>query len=229
MRRLSLPRRIMFSAVIACGLLVPAPLQAQIYSPWYAPSSSGYGYGGSFASTPAQGYLNGMSEVIRAQGEANANNAKAAIDGETARSKYIENRLQWQRTYYEMKGDYHEYYEENYAKPGREKYKNYLAHAESGVPEKLSPSTVDYSVGGIEWPQPLQADQFGEARREVEELLSLRAATGNTSTVVNDLAQAIKRLQNLLKGSISSMNTQEYIAARNFLESLSYEVRYSKD
>src|SRR5438128_828828 len=59
----------------------------------------GYGHGGTVESN----YMNGMANVIRAQGQVNAYNAQAAINYEQARSKYLDNKKKWTENYYQMK------------------------------------------------------------------------------------------------------------------------------
>src|SRR5262245_44306190 len=57
----------------------------------------GYGYGGG---TVAGSYLQGMSQVVAAQGQYNEATAKAAISYEEARTKYIDNSKLWTDTYF---------------------------------------------------------------------------------------------------------------------------------
>ena len=86
-------------AVAAVGVAA-ANSQTQPITP---PSQNVYGgggyFGGSHASTAAEGQLRGMGDLVRSQGQANLSNSAAAINYSVARKNEIENRNQWTHTY----------------------------------------------------------------------------------------------------------------------------------
>src|SRR5579863_7660815 len=72
------------SGVVGAGLGAAAAGGGRWYEPYGYGGYGGYGYGG-FASTPAQGYMQGMASVIRAEGQAAQYQSQAAINYEQAR------------------------------------------------------------------------------------------------------------------------------------------------
>ncbi|HTI50672.1 MAG TPA: hypothetical protein VL475_06970, partial [Planctomycetaceae bacterium] len=57
----------------------------------YGYGGMGYGMGGYGGGTAAGNYLQGMSQVVRAQGQYNEQTSRAMINYEDARTKYIDN------------------------------------------------------------------------------------------------------------------------------------------
>src|SRR3954470_17305061 len=61
------------------------------------------------ASTAAEGYANGMSNVISAQGQKNVSDSQAAINLTQARSSQIDNQVKSVNAFWEKKGVYSEH------------------------------------------------------------------------------------------------------------------------
>lgn len=193
---------------------------------YYAGVPYPYGrYGYRFTSNPIEGARYGMAEVIRARGQAYEARARGMINYEEARSKYLDNRKKWTETYWELKrmgeAERRKEFEET-----RARQEAYLAAKGSSYPPRLSPSELDPTTGKIYWPEPLTADIYAELREELEELFVLRAYTGSSRRYGAEIHEKARAMQGLLKEQIRSMPTGEYIAARNFLESLAFEGRY---
>src|SRR6478672_2396235 len=63
-----------------------------------------FGYTGGFGGGTLEGnYLQGMSQVIRSEGEYNYNTAQAGISFEEARSKYLDNQKKWSQNLFQMR------------------------------------------------------------------------------------------------------------------------------
>src|SRR5579864_1443196 len=63
-----------------------------------------FGYGGGFGGGTLEGnYLQGMSQVIRSEGEYNLNTAQAEISWEEARGKYLDNQKKWSQNLFQMR------------------------------------------------------------------------------------------------------------------------------
>ena len=103
-----------------------------------------------------------------------------------------------------------------------------VRYAQAGKPARLSPSELDSVSGGISWPILLQKAEFAEQREQLEQLFTKRAQGGAvgpdqlteirrlTTSMIDDLKQQLK------KGEVKQM---DYVPAKRFLESLSFEAQ----
>jgi hypothetical protein len=185
----------------------------------------GYGWGG--GGTAAANYAQGMSQVIRAQGQYNKDTAESKIKYEEARTKYIDNQKKWSETYFAMR-------EENQAKQAAKFEKSRYSQetltqaARSGIPKPLSGQAYDPISGRVTWPETLQTSEYAETRKDVEQLLELRASTssnGGSGGYSAKIHENIEKMIAILKGNIHNLPTHDYISARKFLDSLAYTVR----
>lgn len=192
--------------------------------PWYRPygySHRPYGYGGEYYAagySPVEGYQRGLADVIRARGEAAESYSHAAINREIARSKYLDNKLKWTDIYWKRKRLGEAELAKNYDRM-RARRDTYLAANRDRQPEVLAPSQLDLHSGEIEWPEPLQGPAYAELRKQIEEELKLQADTGTNSNAGKIRVHA-RQMQNILKDHIREMDSNEYIAARKFLDRL---------
>ncbi|MGQ0634424.1 MAG: hypothetical protein ACT4QC_07435 [Planctomycetaceae bacterium] len=177
----------------------------------------GGGWGGG---TVAGNYMQGMSQVVAAQGQYNESTARAAISYEEARSKYIDNSKKWTDTYFQMR-------EENEARTAerRERAKHspetLRLAAQSGLPRPLSSEALDPLTGRIQWPEALQAPEYAQSREKLERLFEIRATTSGGGTGMS-IQQATREMIEILKSNIQKIPTGDYIAARKFLDSLAH-------
>ena len=116
--------RLLIVAVFTAFLDVTSPKAfAQYGVPyWTGPpgviswgSDWGYGWGPS-ATTFAESYAYGVADVIRAHGQANYLDSEALANVEEARRRFIQNRLDWTNTYFDMRRA-NEYYRESRRRP----------------------------------------------------------------------------------------------------------------
>jgi hypothetical protein len=193
------------------------------YPPYAPPSYYGYPYGGSYASTAADGYARGIGEVIRAQGEYNLSTSAAAVNLSEARRREIENDKLWVQTYFETR-EINRQAREAELKRERGNPEDWIRFAQAGRPKLLSNSDLDAVTGKIRWPLLLTAQEYSAQRADLERVFTDRAYHGMVSlnglTRVNDLTDAMLAS---LKTQIRELPPDQYIEARRFLESLAYE------
>jgi hypothetical protein len=178
------------------------------------------------ASTAAEGYARGLSDVIRSQGAANLLNSQAAINATEAEKKSIENREQWTSTYFQMRKENRE---ARAAESGpRSSAEDLVRYAQMGKPKILGSNELDKVSGKIFWPIALTTDEYSDSRKQLDDIFARRAKYGDISmgelmNVVNITNQMIEQL----KSQIKNIPGMEYSKAKAFLVSLAYEVQRS--
>ncbi len=182
----------------------------------------GYGWGG--GGTAAGNYAQGMSQVIRAQGQFNKDNAEAGIKYEEARTKYIDNKKKWTDTYFAMREQNQSKQAEKFER-SRHSTETLTQAARSGVPRPLSTETFDPITGRIAWPEILQTTEYMALREDVEHLLELRASTSGGGGYASKIHTDVEQMIALLKSNIQNLPSNDYIIARKFLDSLAFTVR----
>lgn len=201
---------------------------------WYRPGGYGYGYGGwgwnSGASTVAGGYGEGMSQVIRAQGQANKDDAEARLTREEARTKNIENNQKAADAYWAMKDRYRQHKESERQRNAERAAKNRakLENADIGPRyQGLGPDGFDSVTGKINWPTVLQTSDFEEYRTKLDQLFEYRTLIGCAagSTNSKDIKSATDAMRDALKQQITKLSPDDYIDARKFIDGLAYEGR----
>ena len=188
---------------------------------YYAPPAPYY-YD-SRASTPAESYARGMSDVIRSQGQYNVATSEAAINMTQAQRQYIQNRDQWTNTFFQMREANRMYRDR--ARSPRPTTEQMVRWAQAGRPERLSPSELDMVSGRINWPLLLTADRYAKQRVELESLFAQRAAGAVTWENSTEIDQVTKAMLEELKGQVREVPQMDYIAAKRFLESLAHEAK----
>jgi hypothetical protein len=208
-------------SVMAVALVADSAL-AQVR--WYRPPvvvgpGYSYGYGGYYGGySPVEGYQRGMADVIRARGEAAENVSRARINNEEARSKYLDNKLKWTEIYWERKRLGEAELAKDYAK-ARERREYWKETTRDRTPETLHPSQFNAQTGDLEWPEALQGAIYANSRKEIEAELQLQATTGTTANA-GKIRTLARQMQDELKDHIREMSSNEYIAARKFLDRL---------
>jgi hypothetical protein len=192
---------------------VPAPSTVNTYGGW--------GWGGTGGGTVAGNALNGMASVISAKGDYNLSTSAAAVNMTQAQKNEIENRQQWTNTYFEMRDTNRK---ARAAERGPNPTMEQMARmARQGLPKPLSPSQVDPVSGQIHWPGPLQEDSFQPQRGEVERVFTARARYGSLGYSDQlKVRQATDVMLDGLKAQIQQIPPPDYIASRDFLQSLTY-------
>lgn len=227
-------KRIALALTFLCVCFGTALDARPAHAIWYHPGGvgfgmgyglGGYGWGGGWGGGTAYGNAaQGMSQMIRAQGEYNKDTAESYIKYEDARTKYIDNQKKWTETFFAMR-------EQNQAKQAEKFEKNrhsaetLTLAARSGVPRPLSTEAFDPVTGRITWPDALMASDYAALREDVEHQLELRTTTSGGGQYAMKLREDIEKMIALLKSQIQNLPTHDYITARKFLDSLAYAVR----
>lgn len=205
--------------VVASGLLLFLPgagLLAQVYE--------GYPYIDDRASTPAESYARGMSDVIRSEGAYNLATSEAAINMTEAQRREIENRQQWTNAYFSMRQANRNY---RAAERGpRPTMAQLVRYAQADQPKPLSPSELDNVSGQIRWPRLLRADAFADSRGELEELFRQWASVGAANT--EELSAIRQRTDSMLaelQTQVRSAPPSDYLIAKRFIQSLAYQAQ----
>jgi hypothetical protein len=181
------------------------------------------GYPGAYhASTAAEGYANGMSNVVRAQGDYNLATSAAVVNMTQAQRTEIENHKIATQTYFDMRRINKEARDAERPKPPTQE--QLIRMAQVGMPKRLTSSDLDPVSGQIRWPMLLTADDYTTQRPEVEKAFSDRAKQGGMKLDDFTKVQKVtKEMAAVLKTKIRDFPANQYMAAKRFLESLAYE------
>lgn len=197
---------------------VPAPTTVNAYG----------GYPGSYGSSTAAGSaMNGMANAISAKGNYNLSTSAAAVNMTQAQSNEMQNHMQYENTYFQMK-DANQAYQQAHAQP-RPTEQELARLAREEAPQPVSPSDVNTVTGKINWPNVLQDDSFSADRSALEQLSAKKAADGSLS--IPDEMAARKTIESMfaeLKSQITEVPPQDYLASRNFLRSMIYDLAHSQ-
>lgn len=204
-------------AALALLVLVAScaePVHAQYYGgpggSWYQPS---------YSSTLEEGAQRGYADIVRSRGMANLMNSQAAKEYELARREYLDNRLKATQTYFEMRRYNQEARAAERSSPlSTEQYVR-LAHQQA--PERLSVSQLDPFTGKVTWPAPLQRAEYAELVGRIDTLFAVRAE--GTVLTHGEIQAACDELLARLQKDISKFKSNDYIQAKHFVQSLSYE------
>lgn len=174
------------------------------------------------ASTVGESYARGMSDMVRSAGEANLNNSAAAINYTEARSNELDNRLKGTNTFFEMRRVNRE--ARAAERRPRATQQDLIRYSKAAAPKELSSSELDPITGRVRWPVALLDDAFTEYREQLEPLLEQRAKEGFLKSEPRRTATGLGRqMQTELKGRIHDYASSDYLAAKNFLVSLTLE------
>jgi hypothetical protein len=185
---------------------------------------NGYFPGYVQTSTAAQGAAYGRSAVIRSQGQYVLDATQAASQFQTARSQEIDNRYKSTQAYFDLK----RINAENRAalRGPRPTEEQLVRWAQAGAPQSLSDSQVNASTGAIDWPIALMLDDMAAQRKIVQSIYSERARVGTiTPQQLITSQQTIDSMIAILKDHIKDFDPNTYLAGKNFLESLGYELK----
>jgi hypothetical protein len=197
---------------------VPAPSTGNYYGGW-----PGYSGGG----TVAGNALNGMANVISAQGQRNLSNSAAAINWTQARKNEIQNREQWTNTYFAMRNTQRQAMA---AERGPNLTMEQLAQiAKQGVPRPLAPNQMDPVTGRLYWPSALQQDCFARQRQVLDQALAMQARYGGLDYANQmDARKAVNDMFRQLKAQIDQIPQPDYMNCRSFLQRIMYATTGSR-
>lgn len=185
--------------------------------------SSGEGFRGWYdqphASTLEEGIQRGYADIVRSRGMANLLNSEAAKNYEDARRYALENRLKATQTYFEMRR-----YNAEARRAARStplSMEQYVRLARQQAPSRLSVSQLDPFTGKVSWPVVLQRPEYDELRSNIDTLFSVRASGAVLS--YGEIDKACEQFLEVLKRDLETFDQNDYILAKNFIQSLAYE------
>ncbi|MFN0055610.1 MAG: hypothetical protein ACKV0T_25970 [Planctomycetales bacterium] len=97
--------------------------------------------------------------------------------------------------------------------------------AQRGVAQPLNDDELDPRTGKVAWPKLLTGSDYGQERRLIEQWLAERAAAPTERRSPKAPREAVEAMLTTLRGQIRDLPTNDYIAARKFLESLAASLR----
>ena len=181
------------------------------------------------ASTVAEGRGRAMSDVIRARGQYQMDSAQARVTRSEARSRELDNHLKAGQTYFAMRNMNREQRfgtaEDKYAHK-RANEEKYFRHAQKGSPDQLSSRQLDPITGKINWPFSLMDEKYAPYRQELDKQFDAWARGGGYPTyeVYKQVRKASGEMLALLKKDIKTMETKDYLQAKNFINALAHQV-----
>jgi hypothetical protein len=198
---------------------------SQPYTPAVPPPSmttSYGGYGGYGGGTTAAGSaMNGLGNAMSGAGSMHLSNSAAAINMTQAQKNEIQNQQLGATTYFQMR-DQNETWQKAHrdTPPTKEEMARW---ARDAAPKPVTASEVDPSTGRINWPAMLQQDSFGPQRTDLDQLMAKKATYGQLSYADQmDAHNTIESMFAILKSQVKTALPAEYVASRNFLQTLIY-------
>jgi len=181
------------------------------------------------ASTVAESRARGVADITRSRSQSAIDYSQAASGWEEARSRELDNRLKSTQTYFEMRRiNREERYgtkEEKYEKK-RANEEDFAKRARKGDPNELTDKQLDPLTGKISWPFELMTPEYKEYRAQLDELFEKRARHGGqvsyetyeeTNKATDDLLAALKK-------DIRKLGSKKYVAGKQFVNALAYQV-----
>ena len=187
--------------VLTCAIAAPAAAQQQP------------------AGSQEESLARGFADVVRAQGMRELQQSEVVKNSELARRQYIENRLLATQTYYDMRRLNQE--ERRSDRPGPLPFDSYVRLARQQAPNRLSVSELDPLTGAIYWPPSLRRENYAADRAAIETAFRQRAA----AVVPNSggIVALCDGLMLKLNADVDTFVPNDFILAKNFIESLKYE------
>ena len=225
----------MFAGAILAALVTTAAYgQTYVAGGGSGNSSSGYhfphgGYGshysGYHSSTHEEGVLRGLADLTRAGGDANYMNSLAAINRQEAVKRYLENKEQNTETYFRVRQINRAAREAQRPQPLT--HEQYVALAKKLAPDRLTAQQYDRVLGRLTWPAPLMGEEFAAERLAIEKMFAGRTPVdvGVGSAFHGKVRQLSSSMREKLQDNLSELSPMEFIAAKEFLDSLSYEAQ----
>jgi hypothetical protein len=181
------------------------------------------------ASTFEEGVLTGQARYLHSLGLYNQLTADALVRREEARTKALENEQLRVNTFFKLKTINAEYRAQYKPQPLTKAVLDQRNLADQ--PKRLNAREYNVDSGSLQWPAALQAEAFDAHRLALDNLFHRRTAGefGPNSRFYLEVSQTTGQMKDmLLKYSKSPecwFGQQEYVGAKNFLDSLKHEAR----
>jgi hypothetical protein len=177
------------------------------------------------ASVPGQGLDYGVARLLRGEGAYLRDASEAALNLTEVQRRGVENWKKTLETRYEMQQLHHQVLAAERGKPLTEA--DFHRMSQLGKPRRLTPSELETVTGQIDWPLVLQSEMFATYRDWLDQLFADRAYHGTFG--LEQYLQAERSthdMQELLRFHITDFEPMDYMKARRFLESLSFEAKF---
>ncbi|MBN2023242.1 MAG: hypothetical protein JW809_10675 [Pirellulales bacterium] len=176
------------------------------------------------ATTPAEGFAQGVAAVLRARGEAALDASLAARHRAEAQRIAIENQRLQARVFAEIQQTHRE--RRAAERAHRPSGADLMRLARENAPRRLSPGELHAVTGKITWPVLLREEMYRTPRMIIEAIFARRAVQKTLSA--DDLAGVRGAAETMLDGlrqQIRQVAAADFMASKNFLASLVYESR----
>jgi GNAT superfamily N-acetyltransferase len=181
--------------------------------------------------TIAGSYWSGMAAYMQALGQYNYNTSLALREAQEARRAWLENNLEAEQKYFEMRRINQENWLAQHPRLTSEQVANI---EQSRLPKRLTASELDPTWGVIQWPAVLRRPEFEQYRVSLQDLFAHRREqnSGIGTETYNEVQQLTRQMREVLNREVPTnehqvMTQMEWIHAARFLESLAYEARFA--
>ncbi len=207
--------------ILAVAILL-APLSiatAQWYGDWGPP--------GYYASTPVEGYANGLSNMMRSAGVANLLDSQALVYQQQAQSAALDNDVKYAQAYYARKQTRDSYMADKRAR--RSQTTEAAFRQAPAPPQRLTSNELDPVSGELYWPAGLSGDDFQPLEAKLQTMFTSRAQSpASFGPEQSQQSRAlIGEMRALLKGKATTLPNQEWVEADGFLRRLDQEARFA--
>jgi hypothetical protein len=185
----------------------------------------GYGWGGGWGGGTAAGnYQMGAADLTRAAGMYNLTTAMAAISAEQAQSMDIQNRLKATESYFEMR-KMNQSYRAAESAARNHNTEGSFRYGHAAMVKRLTIAKLDPITGKLDWPKILLRDKYAKYRQTLDRLFAQRAAApgGLSGDAYQEAVNTCMALQDLLKQDLPEYQPNDWVQAKNFIDSLAYE------
>jgi hypothetical protein len=221
-------RAVTSTTVKSAAAIALVVMAAQAYSQAYVGNGyNPYGYyNGGHASTAAEGYANGLGNVLQSAGSYNLQTSQAAINLTQAQKQNIDNHVAGTQAYFEMR-KINQDSRKALDTPGLTTEDSWRI-AQANLPKRPTQMQLDPVTGRIYWPIGLQAPQFQKYRQQLDSLFVQRETSHGgigyeTFMQIQDVTDA---MLTELKKNINQYKSGDYIQLKNFVEGLAYEAKF---
>lgn len=211
--------------IIVVSMMITSSVQAESKAALVQSYLKGYAELGKAAAA----MVSAQASIITARANARATNAKTLEILQTVRSMGLDNDLKQTKIFFDkrkLNKDYKMQYPSK--RPSQE---TLLRYSQASTPERLNNYELSSLRGIIYWPEIFQRDEFLEYRIELDSLFVRRKVKqdGLERSLCYEAKLIINRMYKQLQDIMREMSPAEYIEARKFIESLSYEAQLPPD
>lgn len=177
-------------------------------------------------SAALSGARRGLESILRAIPSGSSQGAgfsSPLVDAQTAKSMGYDNQIKAVNTYFQKRQLNRMY---------RNAEKRYTARqvvewSKKHQPERLSAAQFNRSTLRLNWPVVLRADRYQSSREEIDRLIPLhvRAGGGVNTNQYATLSQKLKDMKSVLKTQTKEVPIEQYISAKEFVETVAWDIR----